>query len=90
MANPVSVACPLGQWTKVATAVYKGNIFIQDPVGFQTYATYRLTGEAAPVTIDDASEGTMSDRFEISSTQTETIDVYIWPVSRDADVKVSV
>ena len=88
MANPVSVACPMGEWTKVATAVTRGNIFIQDPVGFQTYATYRMTGDPAPTTLEDASEGTMSDRFEISSV--DSIDLYIWPVSRDADAKVSV
>lgn len=89
MANPVTVSCPAGVWTKVATNVYKGNIFIQDPIGFQTYASYKLTGEAAPTSINEATEGTKEDRFIISSTASEPIDVYIWPTETTADVKVS-
>lgn len=89
MANPTTVSCLPNRWTKVATNVYRGNIFIQDPVGFLIYGSYRLTGGNAPTTIDDATESTLEDRFLIESTQSERIDVYIWPVNVTADVKVS-
>lgn len=89
MAQPTSVACPRGQWTIVATNVYRGNIFIQDPVGFLMYGSYRLTGTTAPSSIDDATASTFDGRFLIASTQSERIDVYIYPLGFDADVKVS-
>lgn len=90
MANPTSVACARGQWTLVATNVTSGVIFIQDPIGSFTYATYVATGDPAPTNINQASVGTKMDVFTIGSAATDPIDAYIWPVDKDADVKVSV
>jgi len=84
MADPVIVACPEGEWTKVATAVQTGmvNILIKTP---NYYHTYRDTGGDAPT---DKSEAVplMQPGGKISSGV--DIDVYIWAEAKAGSVRV--
>jgi hypothetical protein len=95
MANPVTVACPSGVWTKVATAVTSARIYY-GPDGTQDTAdafrmTYRQTGAAAPVA--DAGVGLpLSDRDEAETSYRaehgESVDIYIKPIGGSGTVTV--
>lgn len=88
MANPqYPVNLVKGQWNLVATAVQTG-IIHKKLLDCDYYQTYRLTGGAAPTTID---EGVLI--FDKSLTEpisnSVAIDVYIW-CSKDGILRVDV
>jgi len=86
MANPVLVACPAGQWTKVATALQDGKVHItnNDPDKY-TY-TYRDTGAAAPTLFTEAAPMPAALEFNL----TDGIDVYVWPIGAAGQVRADV
>lgn len=90
MADPVTVACTAGQWTKVATNVTGGIVHLLTGVTQLWLQTYRLTGVAAPTL---KSEGIPFGKDSISK-ETESIsasaaiDVYVWPTQSNGSVRV--
>ena len=91
MANPVyPVTCTQGQWTKIATAVTIGQIWRMEKKAIY-FHTYRLTGEAAPTTINEGAQIFPEEYpvFEIISAH-QQIDIYIWCKNADGIVRVDV
>lgn len=84
MANPVLVPCPVGLWTKVATNVKSGNIWIMDRMS-DYFHTYRDTGESAPSSDDEAVRLAYPGRRIESDI---SIDVYIKAKTQDGIVRV--
>lgn len=87
VSNPISVNCPEGQWTLVATAT-TGQIHkkIEGPVYLQTY---RPTGSPAPTVKGEGVlffEGYISADISFSS----IADVYIWCDGANGAVRVDV
>ena len=78
MANPTWPNTAEGSWTKVATNVTTGTINRLESK-YKYYATYKLTGEAAPA---DAIKLKSPVIFQDSNTEeissSAAIDVYIW------------
>jgi hypothetical protein len=87
MPNPNLVSCPADTWTKVATNVTTGNIWIADKSPNKYLQTYVLTGQAAPAgtAIGIAIVG---DGMPIANTV--GIDVYIYPIGELGKVRVDV
>lgn len=86
MADPLIVECTKDIWTKVATNVTSGIIWIKNKL--PTYLqTYRDTGESAPTNKDDAIP-IYGNSIPISASA--GIDVYIQPVAKDGVVRVDV
>ncbi len=86
MANPAVVDCPADTWTKVATAVKTGGVWIMD-TGPSVYKhTYRDTGDSAPTDDTDAIDFEGRDYLPISSDV--DIDVYIKPARKVGRVRV--
>jgi hypothetical protein len=77
MANPVVIACPEGQWTKVATALTSGQLWrmITTP---QYLYTYRDTTGPVPTDLSDAVaiDNWSNDAFILS--YASPADVYIY------------
>lgn len=87
MADPVIVACTKDIWTKVATNVTTGYVWIKDSGPNVYFQTYRDTGGAAPS--DNADAVNMSlPGMPIAATA--GIDVYIQPVKVDGSVRVDI
>jgi len=86
MANPVTVACPAGQWTKVATNQTSGLVHIMNIEPDAYYQTYRDTGGAAPTDLSDAVVFGKTAPLAISASA--GIDVYIWCVGAAGKVRV--
>lgn len=87
MANPVLVACPVNQWTKVATDVVTGQIWKKLKTRYQ--CTYRMTGDSAPTNLTDAEPifiGTVVEEISASA----GIDVYIYAQGNDGQVRVDI
>jgi len=87
MANPVTVSCSLNAWTKVATNVQIGNVWILSTNPTEYLHTYRLTAQAAPT---DKSEGALFTRNGIGINSSVGIDVYIYPTVTAGLVRVDV
>lgn len=85
MANPAIVACPEGEWTKVATNVTSGQVHVKDTQPGVYLQTYRTTADPAPTL---ASEGVALDWPSIPIQATSGIDVYIWPIGAAGSVRV--
>lgn len=85
MANPVIVHCTADSWTKVATNVRTGNIFITDRTPDAYYQTYKMTGEAPPSGI---ASGAVFDPSGMTIDASTAIDVYIWPQGNNGEVRV--
>jgi hypothetical protein len=85
MADPALVACPADTWTKVATAVTYGKIWIRDTSPTVYRWTYRETGGAAPTVLTD---GQMFSGPEGKIDHTTAIDVYIWANNNPGQVEV--
>jgi hypothetical protein len=85
---PVTVICPEGQWSIVATAT-TGQIhkIINGPTYLQTY---RPTGSAAPTSRNEGvrifSDGCLHADISFSS----TADIYIWCDNGNGRVRVDV
>jgi len=84
--DPAIVACPQDTWTKVATAVTSGNVWIKNTSGLYSQ-TYRLTGEAAPT---DSTENVLMEMPGDCIRATEAIDVYIYCEKVAGSVRVDV
>lgn len=85
MANPVLEACPLGQWTKVATNVTTGIINVTSEAPQKYTQTYRLTGDPVPTDLTEAVP--FEEELVISSSS--AIDVYIQPLGAAGEVRVN-
>lgn len=85
MADPVTVACAADSWTKVATAVTTGFIWIKDtkPV-YQV--TYRMNGNPAPT---DLSTAWPMPQPGYIINDDNAIDVYVYPVGNNGSVVVA-
>lgn len=84
MANdPVIIATPKDVWTKVATAVTAGRVWIKNtrPNYLQTY---RVTGGGAPTDLSEAVD--LTDGALISSV--DPIDVYVYSEGDDGSVRL--
>jgi hypothetical protein len=87
MANPAIVACPADTWTKVATNVQVGNVWLMNTNPALYLQTYRLTGEAAPTL---KSEGVRVNQPGTDIDSSPGIDVYIYAVKNAGSVRVDV
>ena len=88
MPNPVTVPCPQGAWTKVATNITQGQVHKNIRLNsFTYYRTYRLTGNSAPTNLDTAV-GFVDDSLPVASSAAEPIDVYIYCVDGNGGVVV--
>ena len=87
MHNPVFVDCPADQWTKVATAVKKGQLWKANTTT-NYLQTYKLTGEAAPIDSCEGmklfADGKDYDKIEAS----KPIDVHVFAVGAAGRVRV--
>ncbi len=77
MANPIDINTDPGAWTKVATNVTYGVIYIVLSEVLYSH-TYRLTGEDAPI---NQEEGVPINVNMVEIGSVEPIDVYIWTAS---------
>lgn len=84
MADPVIIACPVGEWTPVAINKTTGVVHILKTDVDNYLQTYRDTGEAAPTLI---SEGVPFDTPLVISASAP-IDVYIWCMGEAGSVRV--
>lgn len=97
MANPQIIECPKETWTIVATAVTTGVITKNKWVNtidkkrtstISYWATYRMTGEAAP-TAGNPNEGDVIGEIGADISATDPIDVYIFCTGGDGSIKIS-
>lgn len=86
MANPVLTPIPQGVWTKVATNVKNGNLHKKNHTPLYKQ-TYRLTGDPAPTTPDEAVLMFSKCLSEIIRSDV-AIDVYVWCVGADGELRV--
>ena len=82
-----AMALTKGVWTKVATDVQSGGIFLISPSTTTFWHTIRDTGEAAPDAGDLAVEGVALDSVNQISAAAP-IDMYIWPAETDGKIRV--
>lgn len=84
MADPVITPCPANAWTKVATNVTSGAVWILSTSPGLYLQTYRDTGGTAPV---DDSDGV---QFEVGLkiSALAGVDVYIYAQGKDGSVRV--
>ena len=87
MPNPAIIPCPADAWTKVATNVTTGQIHRLSVALGNYLQTYRLTGEAAPSVISEGVSAFVGGQSEVIS-NTEAIDIYIYPVRAAGSVRV--
>ncbi|MCP4568347.1 MAG: hypothetical protein GY841_12285 [FCB group bacterium] len=87
MANPVIVATPAGEWTKIVTGSKNADIYVMSGSPTQYIQTIRDTGETAPDAADKLAEGVTMDEFTRLDSAVER-DVYIWCVGSDGIVRV--
>ena len=79
MANPVVLSLTPNQWTKVATNVTTGQIWLKD-TSQKWWHTYRDTGDPAPTDRSDAMNF-VGKIMAISAAS--GIDVYLYPQGDD-------
>lgn len=90
MSDPVNIPIPRNTWTKVASSVNNGKIYIKQWQSDKYWQTYRVAGSSAPTIsapIDPTSE--LSESKEIYISSDELIDVYLYIVNLDGEVVVS-
>jgi len=91
MANPSVVNVPVGQYTKVTTAVVTGQIW--KIIETEYRYTYRQTGGAAPTDLDEAvrifKDDDESDNV-VNISANEQIDIYLWAIGSSGKVRVDV
>ena len=88
MANPVLVACPAGQWTKVATAIQSGAVHIVNMDPDKYNYTYRETGGTAPSTFDEAVPFEKTINF--GGPEVTGLDIYVWPMGAAGKVRTDI
>lgn len=84
MANPTIKNCTADTWVKVATNVTAGLVHMIDKKPSMYLHTYRMTGNAAPLS---RVGGVVCDQTEIIEASAE-IDVYIYAVKNAGKVRV--
>ena len=84
MADPVIAPCPANAWTKVATNVTSGAIWILSISPGLYLQTYRATGGAAPATVDDGVQFEVGLKINALA----GVDVYIYAQGKDGSVRV--
>jgi hypothetical protein len=88
MANPLIVACAKDVWTKVATGVKVGNIWVKDkPLNGFMMHTYKLTTDPAP-TLETEAISILGQGIRID--HSVLIDVYIYAKNDAGSVRVDV
>lgn len=85
MSNPVVIECPADAWTKVATSVKKGIIWIMYSSPHVYLQTWKQTGDPAP-TLRSEGIPILNQCNPIQATI--NIDVYIYPVGKPGCVRV--
>jgi hypothetical protein len=87
MTNPAVVIVAANSWTKVATAIKKGQLWIKTRPSTAYLVTHRDTGDPAPTDLTDAIEFDHTGNMPISSTV--DIDVYVFnPDDVDGSIRV--
>ena len=89
MPNPAIVACSTGAWTKVATNVQSGFVWLLKTSSFY-YHTYRLTGQDAPDPVTDKAEQVRIPKPGLSISASAGIDVYVFCKVIAGSVRVDV
>lgn len=84
MADPVTVPCPEGAWTLVATNQTTGIVHVLKTDVDTYFQTYRDTGGAAPTLINEGVPFT--ELLQISAAL--GIDVYVWCKGNAGSVRV--
>lgn len=87
MADPVVVACPANQWTKVASSVTTGQIHVMSKDPNIYLQTYRDAGEVAPTDKSDAVPAFVAG-CPATISSLAGIDIYIFPVGAAGSVRV--
>jgi hypothetical protein len=87
MANPVTVTCSAGVWTRVALNVTAGGVKRINKAPNLYLETYRMTGGAAPTDQAEGVEIFTQGPAEIIAAA-HAIDVYVMAVGRDGAVRV--
>lgn len=90
MANPSTVACPAGQWTKVATNVNSGVLWKKSSKPFGYWYTYRETGQAAPTLFSEGVPIFRGPNKDSEIINASAIDIYIWAKALAGSVRVDV
>lgn len=84
MADPAIVACTKDAWTKVATNVTAGQIWIKN-TGPHYRQTYVMTGNPAPT---DLSKAVNFDGLNMGISASAGIDVYLYASGEAGSVRV--
>lgn len=87
MADPLIVNCPKDAWIEVTTNVTSGQIhkLLKNPSSY--LSTYRETGETAPTIVEEGIPIFINGITEQISASVG-IDVYIYAVGKDGQVRV--
>jgi len=85
VANPITVDCPIDNWTLVANGVNSGTVTIKNNEPGIYKHTYRVAGDSAPTDNDDALP---FEKMALISSSFP-IDVYVKPVDADGEVIVA-
>ena len=88
-ADPVSIKVPADEWTKVASSVTAGQVCKDNESPSQYNATYKMAGNPAPTLVTEGIQMFYSGGNCEAISAAAAIDVYIWAVSRDGIVEVS-
>jgi len=87
MANPVTIDCPAGVWTRVAQNVTAGRIKMASTAPNLYLEIYRMTGDPAPTNQSEGIPAFPDDGVSSNITSTNPIDVYIMAVGKDGKVR---
>ncbi len=86
MPNPVKIECPKDEWTKIATGVTKGFVWLLN-IEPQYLHTYRVTSDPAPI---DTDEAVVLSNPGLPINSSVSIDIYVYPQGKDGEVRVDV
>lgn len=90
MANPAIVSCTANTWVKVATNVTSGKIYRLKKKTATYLQTYRLTGQAAPTTIEEGVEMFLPDNSPELISASAGIDVYVYCIGVIGSIRVDI
>lgn len=88
MANPVLIDIDEGKWNLIATGVTTGMVHRKSEEPNLYFQTYRLTGEAAPTTLDEGIKLFINSVISEPISAVAAVDVYVWPVGSNGRVRV--
>lgn len=89
MSNPVIKSIPEGEWTKAASAVTSGMLYLLD-ASVNYYQTYRLADETAPTNpvegvLPEEAIRIFNNENQAQISNHEPIDVYIIAYDKDGN-----